>query len=106
MEAAEDKKAQDILVLDVSKTLVIANYFVILSGKTTRQTKVISDDIRERLTKERIKPLGTEGEDSGRWILLDFSDVLVHIFTEEEREYYQLERLWKDVPRLQLGTIS
>ena len=96
-----DKKAQDILVLDIGKLLVITDCFIILSGKTSRQAKTISDAIQEELEKCGIKPIGKEGETEARWILLDYGDVVVHIFRAEEREYYQLERLWKDAPEIE-----
>jgi len=95
-----EKKAQDILVLDMSKLLIIVDCFVIISGNTTRQVKTLSDTIQEELAKRKVKPIGKEGETAAKWILLDYGDVVVHIFTKEEREYYQLERLWKDAPEV------
>lgn len=99
-QLAEDKKAEDITVLDIGKLLVITDYFVICSGKTKRQVKTISETIQEELDKEGIRPLGTEGSREARWVLLDYGDVVVHVFLTEEREFYQLERLWRDAPRL------
>ncbi len=78
--------------------LVITDCFVICSGNTGRQVKTISDAIQEEFKKRGIAPLGKEGETEARWILLDYGEVVVHILTAEEREYYQLERLWKDAP--------
>ena len=96
--AASDKKAQDIILMDVSKILIITDYFLIMSGKTERQTKTVSAAIQEELKKSGILPIGKEGESEAKWILLDYGDVVIHIFRAQEREYYQLERLWKDVP--------
>lgn len=80
----------------MSKLLVITDCFVICSGNTSRQVKKISDSIQEKLQKRGVAPIGKEGETEAKWILLDFGDVVIHIFTTEERNYYQLERLWKD----------
>lgn len=98
-QAAADKKAEDILILDIGKLLVITDYFVICSAQTERQVKSISDHIQERLIKHKIKPISIAGERDGRWILLDYADVVAHIFVTEEREFYELERLWKDAPQ-------
>lgn len=99
-QLADNKKAEDITVLDIGKLLIITDYFVICSGKTERQVKTISETIQEELDKEGIRPLGMEGEREARWVLLDYGDVVVHVFLTEEREFYQLERLWRDAPRL------
>ncbi len=88
------------MALDMSKLLIITDCFVILSGKTTRQVKTISDAIQDELQKRGVRPMGKEGETEAKWILLDYGDMVVHIFTTEEREYYQLERLWKDAPEI------
>ena len=100
-KAAGEKKAQDILILDVANLLVITNYFLICSGKTSRQVKTISQFIQEKLDEQKTKPMGREGEDKGKWVLLDYGDVVIHVFTEEERNYYELERLWRDAPRVE-----
>lgn len=80
--------------------LIITDYFVICSGNTSKQVKKISEFIKEKLGEKGIRPLGIEGENDGSWILLDYGDVVAHLFTETQREYYQLERLWKDAPKL------
>ncbi len=100
-KAADSKKAENIIILDVGNLLGITNYFVVCEGKTGRQSTYISDFIQEKLREKKIKPIGIEGEDEGGWILLDYGSVVVHIFTTEVRQYYQLERLWKDAPRLE-----
>lgn len=87
--------------MDISKLLIITDCFVIISGNTTRQVKTISDAIQEKLQKQGVKAIGKEGETEAKWILLDYGNVVVHVFRTEEREYYQLERLWKDAPEIQ-----
>jgi ribosome-associated protein len=100
-EAAADKKAQDISILDVSKQLVITDYFVLCSGNTERQVKTIADAVERHLAEGfGAKPFRREGEREARWVLLDYVDFVVHVFHREDREYYDLERLWSDAPVL------
>ncbi|MCK4376652.1 MAG: ribosome silencing factor [Actinomycetia bacterium] len=99
-KAADDKKALNILVLDVSGRLIITDYFVICSGQTDRQIKSISDEIQKRLKENDILPLRIEGSAVGGWVLLDYYDFVVHIFNIELRNYYKLERLWRDAPNI------
>lgn len=101
ISAARDKKAYDIVALDLKGISLIADYFVILSGTSTRQTKAIAEEIIKQVKDAGIHVLRREGMESGRWILLDLSSVVVHIFDEETREYYDLERLWSDAPRVE-----
>ena len=97
--AAAAKKAQDIVILDVSQVLVITDHFLICSGNNERQVRTIADEIERRLHESRkIKPVRREGERESRWVVLDFVDFVVHVFHKEEREYYELERLWSDAP--------
>lgn len=96
IEACEDKKARDIVSLKIDPDSAIADYFVIASGGTVTQTRAIANGIEEALEEEGIEILGKEGYREGGWILLDYGDVILHIFTEENREYYDLERLWKN----------
>ncbi|MCA1829982.1 MAG: ribosome silencing factor [Actinomycetota bacterium] len=96
--AASEKQATDIRVLDVSDLIAITDFFVIASGRTDRQVRAIADAIEEDLRKSGLKPVRREGEREMRWLLLDYADIVVHIFTEEDRAYYELERLWKDAP--------
>ncbi len=103
-QAAAEKKAYDILILDISSLLIITDYFVICSGRNIRQVKVISEFIQEKLAEKEVHPFSIEGEGGARWILLDYIDFVVHIFLEEEREFYQLERLWKDAPFIEWQT--
>jgi ribosome-associated protein len=99
--AALEKKAIDLDVLAVAELTSIADYFVLCSGTSERQTQAIADAVLSRLQKEmRLKPLLVEGETPGRWILLDFGDFIFHVFTEECRRFYGLERLWGDAPNV------
>lgn len=103
-EAAGEKKAADIVVLDVAETLVITSYFVIATGSSDRQVRSIAEEVEDVL-RERggIKPIGREGEREGKWVLLDFADVVVHVFQPEERDFYRLEKLWSDAPKLEFS---
>ena len=95
--AAADKKATDIVILDVSDQLVITDYFIICSGSSNRQVRTIAEAVEENLRrKEKLKPLRREGEREARWVLLDYVDFVVHVFHHEDRDYYNLERLWGD----------
>jgi len=98
-EAASDKKAADIRVLDVSRHLVITDHFLICSGNTERQVKTIAEEVEKRLGEDfGTRPFRREGEREARWVLLDYVDFVIHVFHPDEREYYDLERLWADVP--------
>jgi ribosome-associated protein len=97
-QAAADKLAHDILLLDVSAQLVITDVFLLASAPSDRQVLAVVDAVEEKLRELGAKPVRREGEKEGRWVLLDFGDVVVHVQHEEERIYYALERLWKDCP--------
>lgn len=99
---ADAKGAQDVVVLEVGDVLVVADEFVIASASNDRLVKAIVDDV-ERLVAEAgfSRPLRVEGLDDRHWVLIDYGDVVVHVFLDETREYYELERLWGDVPRLE-----
>ncbi len=97
-QAAADKLAVDIVVLDVSEQLVITDAFLIASAPNERQVQAIVDEIEDRLRPLGAKPVRREGEREGRWVLLDFVDIVVHVQHAEERTFYELERLWKDCP--------
>ncbi len=94
VDSAADKKASDVLLLDIRDVTVIADYFVICSGTNNRQIQAIADAIDEELTQQGIPLLHREGSADTGWILLDFGSVIVHVFGPKEREYYRLERLW------------
>ena len=100
--AAADKLANDIVILDVSERLVITDAFLIASAPNERQVQSIVDEIEDKLREIGAKPVRREGEREGRWVLLDYIDIVVHIQHSEERTYYALERLWKDCPILPL----
>lgn len=93
-------------MLDVGPILGITDHFLICSGQTERQTKTIADEIEVRLKSEGLPPLRSEGDASGGWVLIDYGDFIVHVFTDAMREYYDLERLWKDVPRPELPELD
>ncbi len=96
-KAIEDKKGIDIEVLDIKKISSIADYFVIASGNSTSQVLSIVDEIEYKMTSNGYETIaGKEGYSSAKWIILDYDDVVVHIFKKEDREYYNLERLWKE----------
>ncbi len=102
-EAAADKLADDILAYDVSEQLVITDAFLLCSATNDRQVRAIVDEIEDRLrTEADVKPVRREGEREGRWVLLDFLDIVVHVQHEEDRVFYALERLWKDCPAIPL----
>jgi ribosome-associated protein len=101
-EAASEKLAEDIVLLDVSETLVITDVFLLCSASNDRQVKAIVDGIEEALDKIDVDPVRREGEREGRWVLLDYIDMVVHVQHAEERVYYGLERLWKDGARIPL----
>ncbi len=101
-EAAADKLASDIIAYDVSEQLVITDVFLLCSAANDRQVRAIVDAIEENLRKAGVRPVRREGEREGRWVLLDYLDIVVHVQHAEERTFYALERLWKDCPRLQL----
>jgi ribosome-associated protein len=99
--AAAEKQGDRIVVLDVRELIVITDYFVIASASSERQAKTIVDQVENALRSLGVKPLRREGESEGLWILLDYVDVVVHVFREEERDFYDLERLWGDAPRVE-----
>ncbi len=94
VELAEDKKAADIVLLDLGELTTLADAFVICSGGSERQIDAIADGIVEGLRAEHVRPIGREGAPESHWVLLDFGAVIVHVFTPPERDYYQLERHW------------
>lgn len=103
-EAAADKLARDIVAFDVSKQLALTDVFLICSAANDRQVRAVVDAVEERLLQLGSKPVRREGERHGRWVLLDFADIVVHVQHEEERVFYALERIWSDCPVLPLST--
>lgn len=100
--AAANKKAKDIRILDIRGISPIADYFVICSGGSSIQVRAIADEIEEKMGEQQLQPLHKEGYDSARWILLDYGNVIVHIFHQEDREFYDLERLWADAEAISI----
>jgi ribosome-associated protein len=98
--AASEKQGEDVLVLDVRDLITITDYFVIASGSSDRQVKTIAEEVEKALKERGVKPVRVEGGSASRWVLLDFVDLVVHVFHQDEREYYRLERLWVDAPRV------
>lgn len=99
----DDKKGEDIIMLDLQKLSVIADYFIIATGNSERQVVAIADHIEDELSKRGIEPVGKEGKNSGRWVVIDYLDTVVHIFHKEERNYYNLERIWNDAKKIKLN---
>lgn len=97
-QAAADKLASDVLLLDVSEQLVITDVFLLASAPSDRQVVAVVDNIEDTLREMGAKPLRREGEKEGRWVLLDFGEIVIHVQHQEERVFYALERLWKDCP--------
>jgi ribosome-associated protein len=97
-QAAADKLATDVVLIDVSERLAITDVFVIATGNNERQVEAIVDSVEEQLRLAGVKPVRREGQRDGRWVLLDYVDVVVHIQHAEERVFYALERLWRDCP--------
>ncbi|WP_460937173.1 ribosome silencing factor [Phycicoccus ginsengisoli] len=101
--AADDKLATTVVGIDVSEQLALTDVFVIVSGSSERQVGSIVDEVEDKLREQGAKPIRREGERDGRWVLLDFGDIVVHVQHDDEREFYELERLWKDCPEVDLG---
>ncbi|MCZ6625589.1 MAG: ribosome silencing factor [Deltaproteobacteria bacterium] len=99
---ALEKKAYDLILMEVREVTSIADYFIICSGRSDRQVQSIAQGIEENLGKMGIRPLSTEGISRGQWVLMDFSDVIVHIFYQPVREFYNLEGLWSHAPQVEL----
>ncbi len=103
---ADDKKAEDVVVLDVRGLSSFTDYFVIMSGRSTRHVQGLAEAMEAELRSKRISGKHSEGLKEGIWVLLDFDDVMVHIFYHEKRAFYDLEGLWHDAPRLDPGDLS
>ncbi|MDP4887142.1 MAG: ribosome silencing factor, partial [Aquiluna sp.] len=97
-DAAREKLGEDLVALDVSEPFALAEIFLIVSAKNERQAQAIAEEVEDQLAKQKVKARFREGRETGRWILLDFGDLVVHVMHEQEREFYSLERLWRDCP--------
>jgi ribosome-associated protein len=100
VNALLEKKAKAIVILNVSAISSFADYFILCSGTSDRQVQAVASSIQESLKKAGMLPLGVEGEAGGKWILLDYDDVIIHVFLESVRTFYDLERLWSETPRM------
>jgi len=100
--AADSKQAEDLVALDVSEPLPLTDIFLLASGRNERNVLAIAAEVEDKLNEAGVKTLRREGRAEGRWVLLDFGDLVVHVFHEEDRMYYSLERLWKDCPTVPL----
>ncbi len=101
----DEKMGDNIVILDLRGIASICDYFVITSAASYRQVKLIADEVQSELSEENIELLRKEGYNSGRWVLLDYGDVVVHVFHEKERNFYNIEGIWKDAGRIQIDTI-
>ena len=100
--AALDKKAIDVIIFDNRAISTATDFFMICSGGSTRQVQAIADEVMDKLRAKGVKPSGVEGYEVSRWILLDYSDIVVHVFHEDTRKYYDIERLWEGAPRVDI----
>lgn len=98
--AADDRKAVDLKVLHLQKVSDFTDYFIICSGTSERQVQAIADAVQEKLRAARVRPLHVEGYNRGQWVLIDYGDLVIHVFQEEPRRFYALERLWGDAPEV------
>ena len=103
INASLKRKAKNLTILNVKEISSFADYFIICSGTSDRQVQSIAASIRENLKEYGIIPLGIEGESLGKWVLMDYEDVIIHVFYDPIREFYDIERLWPDAPRMDVG---
>lgn len=106
IEALEDKKAEDIKVIDISNVSVIADFFIIAGGSNHSQIQALCDNVDEKLGRAGYPAKQTEGYDTANWVLLDFGDIIVHIFDKENRLLYDLERIWRDGKQVDIETLK
>ncbi|MDE5698194.1 MAG: ribosome silencing factor [Lachnospiraceae bacterium] len=105
VNALEDKKSEDIQLIDISEVSTIADYFVITNGANVSQIQALADNVEEKLAMNGIHPKSVEGYNTANWILMDYNDILVHIFDKESRGFYDLERMWRDGKVVDIKTI-
>jgi ribosome-associated protein len=103
VNAALERKAKDLVILNVKKLTSFTDYFIICSGTSDRQVQAIASSIQQSLKALGIMPLGVEGEQAGKWVLMDYVDVIIHIFYDPIREFYEIERLWNGAPRMEIA---
>lgn len=102
IEAAQDRKASNIVVLNLKKSSAFTDYFVLCTGQNVRQVTAIADAVQEALRRQRLRPAHVEGYDHAEWVLLDYFDIIIHIFTPATREFYSLDRLWGQAERIEI----
>lgn len=105
INALQDKKAENIRIIDIHEISTVADYFVITSGSNRSQVQALADNVEEKLAANEIRPKNIEGYNTANWILLDYRDILIHIFDKESRGFYDLERLWRDGKLVDINTI-
>lgn len=103
VKALNDKKAEDIQVIGISDLTILADYFIIANGTSSTHTKTLADEVEYQMSQQKTEPYGKEGHGGSNWIVLDYSDVVVHVFYKETRDYYQLERMWADGKKLDIN---
>ncbi|PXV95458.1 ribosome-associated protein [Lachnotalea glycerini] len=103
--ALEDKKAEDIRIIDIGNVSVLADYFIIANGNNENQVKALVDNVQEELFKAGYEPKQVEGYRTGKWILLDYGDIIVHVFSKEDRLFYDLERIWRDGKNIEIDNL-
>ena len=100
VKAVQDKKGEEILVLDLRGISSFTDYFLLMNGNSSRQNMALYEGIEEELKKTNVRPLSVEGKEHGEWILMDYGSFIVHVFSKQAREYYSLEKLWGDAPKI------
>lgn len=103
--ALDEKMAVDIKIIDISKISVIADYFIIAGGSNERQVKALADNVEEKLGKDGVFPKSSEGYQNAKWILMDYGDVIIHVFNQEDRLFYDLERIWVDGQSVEIADL-
>ncbi|MFW2883686.1 ribosome silencing factor [Levilactobacillus brevis] len=103
VKAAENKRAEDLTALDMTKVSLMADYFLIMEANSGRQIQAIADEITDQMAANGVKMRDVEGKNEANWILIDLGDVVVHVFQKEQRSHYNLEKLWSDAPTVDLG---
>ena len=106
VKCIDSKKGADIKVLDISGVTTMADYFIICQGNSGTQMKAIAEEIEEKLAEKDVKPIGREGMSTAYWILMDYSDVIVHIFNSESRDFYAIENLWADAQEVDISSLT
>ena len=106
VDALEDKKANDISIIDIEKISTLADYFIIASGTNRNQVQAMCDEVEEKLGKAGFEPKHIEGYNSANWILLDYGDIVIHLFDEENRLFYDLERIWRDGIKIEKDSLK